>query len=468
MTRGFLLVSLLLISIETGAAIQANTVPDPSTSNNPVLPPILTKSITQVSSGVWNTQGYFRTTKETYAKWVTPCTVLAGTHYTVSYVLDGAPSVTLGTNYVSSSEPFVLVEGLEDGAHTLVVTCKDNTDSSTDSITLRWNVDTSTDASLSYTSSPRSLMSASTNNAITVHSSKAASAGVASLVWTCSIQQGSSEYWSSCGCAAGSQSCTFDPTSTMSANGDGMYKVKAKATITYKSSLDCTTSPTSCTDLTSPITATISTDVEYDSTVPGLAVTSSPAAKSAYTSGKTVSFEFGCTNEKHSCSFECQLDGKNSATAEDDDAQKGFFACSSPVKLTVGNTTTHSFSFRATDMAGNISPTSALYMFYSDGTPPKALFSAVDSSATTTITTTTFNTGTATISHDGTSSANKYQTVLKVAYDPSKANYEIADGFAGAILSAATVNGRTYQNVLTATSATEGNLPFMCEHPEFK
>jgi hypothetical protein len=68
---------------------------------------------------------FMRTTKETYFKAYVKCAGLSSSTstYSLTYTLDGLASATVGTGYSSTSNPFVMVEGLDDGMHTLAVTC---------------------------------------------------------------------------------------------------------------------------------------------------------------------------------------------------------------------------------------------------------------------------------------------------------------------------------------------------------
>jgi hypothetical protein len=67
---------------------------------------------------------YNRLTKETYVKLYVKCAGLGSTDtYSLSYALDGAASATVGTGYGSTANPFIMVEGLDDGMHSLVATC---------------------------------------------------------------------------------------------------------------------------------------------------------------------------------------------------------------------------------------------------------------------------------------------------------------------------------------------------------
>lgn len=193
---------------------------------------------------------------------------------------------------------------------------------------------------------------------------------------------------------------------------------------------------------------------ELDTTAPGLKVKSSPPARRAYIEGQTATFELGCTGEANTCSFECTFNGKNSSDAGDSSAGRGFFPCSHTVVLTIANSTTHSFAFRATDKSGNKSPTSELYMFYADGTAPIITFMNTATASTT----------------DATLCPTKdtCSTVLQVPYNPSyTANEGLPEGYAGVVTASKMVNGVTTPMVLDTTSASEGTLSYMCTHPEF-
>jgi len=76
-----------------------------------------------------------------------------GATYSLTYALDGAPAVTVGSTYNRDSGPFVYLEGLDDGDHTLTVTCMlnqysistslpANNDYDASPLVFNWNVDT--------------------------------------------------------------------------------------------------------------------------------------------------------------------------------------------------------------------------------------------------------------------------------------------------------------------------------------
>jgi hypothetical protein len=90
------------------------------------LPYVLSTEITLKKGDSANSMGaYWRTTKETSFKAYVKCAGLSSSSstYSLSYTLDGSASATVGTDFTSTSNPFVMVESLDDGMHTLIVTC---------------------------------------------------------------------------------------------------------------------------------------------------------------------------------------------------------------------------------------------------------------------------------------------------------------------------------------------------------
>jgi hypothetical protein len=96
------------------------------------LPYVLSTAIDSQTDGSASFEGnaagsmakYNRLTKETYVKLYVKCAGLGSTDtYSLSYALDGSASATVGTGYGSTANPFIMVEGLDDGMHSLVATC---------------------------------------------------------------------------------------------------------------------------------------------------------------------------------------------------------------------------------------------------------------------------------------------------------------------------------------------------------
>lgn len=98
-----------------------------------------------------------------------------------------------------------------------------------------------------------------------------------------------------------------------------------------------------------------------DTTPPDTSITSGPPAATGLT---TATFVFsgadpgGSVASSGIASFECKLDGG------------GFAVCSSPDTLTAVLDGSHTFSVRATDVAGNVDLTSEPYTWTVDATPP--------------------------------------------------------------------------------------------------
>uniref|UniRef100_A0A7S0R0A6 Ig-like domain-containing protein n=1 Tax=Pyramimonas obovata TaxID=1411642 RepID=A0A7S0R0A6_9CHLO len=454
-----------------------------------------------------------RMTKETYAKFYTKCVdaSTSGSTYTLSYALDGAPAKVVGSAFTASSNPFILIEGLDVGAHSLVVTCTENAKSNaaktapltdvadSSSLTLNWMVASTAAIDVKFDSATPDVYTNSPTTALSFSADMTYNALYHSIAWTCSVNDAD---FTACGSINTAATSTTVDQSTAD---DGKYSFKAKITVTYIT--DCVATPNTCTDLT-PQTGHKGTSWILDRTKPEVVVTSFPAAKSQYTEGKKVKFEFACKSGEVSCSYFCSLDGMNSPDYNDDDKEKGYFACTSPLKLAVKNTTTHSFRVYAVDAAGNPSYASIpsdlpMYKYYSDGTGPTveftrmdttassatqlladgSLYYALDNDVTITGTTLTLATGVsaATSIADGalpytdgngatgsaTTLRNDYHTVFQFDYNPTKAVYELEDGAYGAILSMKAVNGIYYYNVLDTTNADFGTLNFKCIHTEF-
>jgi hypothetical protein len=467
-----------------------------------------------------------RKTKETSAKFYVKCTggqIAAGSTYSLAYALDGAPAVTVGSTYTSGSNPFVYLEGLDDGDHTLTVTCTENAFSISTSLpaddtsdltplVFKWNVDT-VDATIAYTSTEPAFVN--TNDVpLSFMGSIAADSYVSSIAWMCSIEpQGATPNYKTCKCANG-QAC--DATIFQKNDADGTFEMMVKMTVTY---ITCAATNTYCGDITTREVVHTTTWVR-DTTAPELVVTSSPAQKSVYFDGKTVKFEFACNaGEMTACSYMCMVDGKNSADGTDDSRSKGPFTCTSGLKIAVKNTTTHSFTVMAMDEAGNTSPWTPLHMFYADGTPPEVRFTKMDDSqvfsadqlasgasyysakndyniatgglllspsgVAAAIDDSNLNTTDAGYSAvtpnfvvqyssgstksstaaAGATAKSTYHTVVQFPYDPTKMPYEL-DGTYGAVLAMKNVNGKYYYNVLETTNANFGTINFECDHPE--
>lgn len=391
-------------------------------------------------------------TSKTYAKIWMNCDVTVGTTSTITYSLDSGPSVSMGSALADNTPVYVLLNGLSDGTHTLTATCTDNGDSGTATQTYTWIVDTDTTVKAEFTDVPSSPATRYTTKSFSFKASKAMVAQVASISWMCSVrQEGKSDSFSSCGCDD-SQTCTYS--APLNA-GDGAYTVKAYAAYTYT---PYTTSATYPSDFGDGKSNTVTSDtiefaIALDTHAPTLKLTSAPPARQAYTSGMTVKFAFECDDDNMPCTYECALDGKNSTIGGK--GTSGWFACSSPVTLTPTPTTTHAFAYRAKDSVGNVSPSSSLFTFYTDGTAPKAVFRHTASSTDTT----------ATVCAAG---SDKCSTVLQVdSYDPASSTWDVKEGEEGVVTATRVVNGAKTPYVLDSTSATHSNIGFKCEHPEF-
>eukprot|EP00242_Pyramimonas_sp_CCMP2087_P005182 CAMPEP_0198198750 /NCGR_PEP_ID=MMETSP1445-20131203/2154_1 /TAXON_ID=36898 /ORGANISM="Pyramimonas sp., Strain CCMP2087" /LENGTH=498 /DNA_ID=CAMNT_0043868387 /DNA_START=161 /DNA_END=1657 /DNA_ORIENTATION=- len=460
-----------------------------------------------------------RITKETYLKLYAKCVRadIADSKYTLSYALDGAPAKVVGSTFTSTSNPFILVEGLADGTHTITVTCKENAKSSVltptlplldsaDSkpLVLTWMVDTATSLDVKFDSATPDVYTNSKSTVLTFSGDIVYNANYHSLAWMCKKNDAAYAACGSVNVAATTTTVAQCPTvnGAEKCDSDGKYSFKAKLMATFTTNCAGLTSTNFCTDL-SPREGVKGTSWILDLTAPMLAITSTPAAKSQYTHGKAAKFEFACKSGEVSCSYFCSFDGFATDDASDSDKTKGFFKCHSPLMLSVMNSTTHSFKAYAVDAAGNASPNSDLHMFYSDGTGPTVEFTYMDTTTTAAaqlLATGTLYyaldndvtiTGTAMTKLDGSSANNfiptddaempfttsagvagigvsarsDYNTVLQFPYDPSKAVYEL-DGTYGAILAMKAVNGLFYYNVLDTTNADFGTLNFKCIHSE--
>mmetsp|Transcript_14280 Transcript_14280/g.19691 ORF Transcript_14280/g.19691 Transcript_14280/m.19691 type:complete len:558 (+) Transcript_14280:81-1754(+) len=511
------------VSSVTGAGVKQG-------SNLPSL--FSSGSLSDISTGSAS-KLYVRRTKETYVKYYVKCIgglVGSGSTYTLTYSLDSGITKTVGSSYTQSSNPFVLIEGLEDGSHSLQVTCTENKASisttspassttESDPLVFNWVVDTSGNPTVKFDSDPPDITNQN-QNTLFFSGSLAASSYISAIAWNYSlVNYGSDPSYVAGSCV--SQACTH--TVGMSNYDDGRWSFKAQVTYTYFT--DCTSSGSVyyCTDLPQK-SGLKGTSWYLDRIKPELAITSTPAAKSQYTSGKTAKFEFACKAGEISCTYKCKFDGKNSADSSDNGAELGWFDCTSPLRLTVKNSTTHSFRAYATDAAGNDSPVSDLYMFYSDGTPPIVEFTKVDNSvhftaqqlasgstyyannndyslaggrlytsagaladldevngnnndtsssaASTTVVQFTCATTTCTSTCGNPCSTStyatvntNYHTVVQFPYDPTAAVYELS-GTYGAILAMKSVNGLYYYNVLDTTNADFGTITYRCVHSE--
>lgn len=456
-----------------------------------------------------------RITKETYVKTYVKCVSasVGDSTYTLSYALDGAPAKVVGSTYTATSNPFILIEGLADGTHTVTVTCQENALSNaaatlpltaiadSSPLVLTWMVDTATSIDVKFDSATPDVYTNAKSTVLTFSGDMVYNSNYHSLAWMCKKNDNSYAACGSTNVVASTTTVAQCPTvnGEEDCDDDGKYSYKVKLVATFVT--DCTASALYCTDLAQR-EGTKGTSWILDLTAPSLAITSTPATKSQYTDGKTAKFEFACKSGEVSCSYYCSFDGYATDDASDTDKTKGFFKCHSPLMLSVMNSTTHSFKAYATDAAGNLSPESDLYMFYSDGTGPTVEFThmdttvtsttqvlsagtvyyALDNDATTTGVATTLASGAATVDGgtipiaDGTlpfagglattsGVRSDYNTVLQFPYDPSKAVYEL-DGTYGAILAMKAVNGNFYFNVLDTTNADFGTLNFKCIHSE--
>jgi len=393
-------------------------------------------------------------TSASYAKIWTMCDVNTAATSTISYVLDSAPSVTLGTAITDATPVYVLLNGLEDGTHKLVFTCTDNSDSQTATQTYTWVVDSEDKLKVQFTDKPSTPLTRHTSKSFSFKASKAMASQVASISWMCSMRkEGKSDSFSSCGCD-NSQTCTY--AAPLSA-GDGDYTLKVYAAYTYTVYSGSATQyyPADLGDgKSNTVTSnTVEYDIELDSAPPTIKVTSAPPAKQAYTSGMTVQFAFECDDKHMPCTFQCALDGKNSSKGGK--GSRGWFTCSSPVTLTPTHTTTHAFAFRGIDAVGNVSPMSDLHTFYTDGTAPKAILRHAAKSDDTVLT----------VCEKG---ADSCRTVLQLdSYDAEADSWDVKDGYEGAVVATRVVNGAKTNFVVDSTSASSGRIGYKCLHPEF-
>eukprot|EP00239_Pterosperma_sp_CCMP1384_P007246 CAMPEP_0197853314 /NCGR_PEP_ID=MMETSP1438-20131217/22517_1 /TAXON_ID=1461541 /ORGANISM="Pterosperma sp., Strain CCMP1384" /LENGTH=523 /DNA_ID=CAMNT_0043467685 /DNA_START=70 /DNA_END=1641 /DNA_ORIENTATION=+ len=472
------------------------------------MPAVFSTNFNDIIGGVhgsaWNSQSmaYKRKTSSTYVKFYVKCvgmTTVAPSiaTYTLSYVLDGAPAKVVGSAFTAASNPYILIEDLSSGAHSLTTTCTENKDSisagnpltstvESDPLIFNWIVDTAGAQSVSFTSTPAKYDGVA-HQSFTFTSSRSQDA-YGSLTWMCKFAAASSS-WYSCGSAGATTTSTTITTNLLP---DGEYTFEVKALLTPTTGAAGGVDEFFLSDLTpSPLTATASYSWTKDTVLPVLAITSSPAAKSQWFAGKTAKFEFACKAGEVSCSYMCSFDGKDSADYTSTTAQPGFFPCTSPLTIPVKDTTTHSFRAYALDAAGNPSAYSPLHMFYADGTTPKVYFDAVDTSqaaieaaqqtvglyyATAPTVTTTggalqTSAGAATaVTSDGVSfstplTSTSYHTVFQFKYSPSTPVYQLSNTY-GAILANKKVNGKWYYNVVDSTNANEGKMSYHCEHTE--
>lgn len=419
-----------------------------------------------------------------------------GATYSLYYTLDNAASKLLDNDFVLASNPFILIEELDDGAHKLTVSCVVNGLSymgntlpttsliETDPLVFNWIVDTDTTPDLDkvtepaeYTSLTSLTFSVKTDRADDVYNNN---------VWECSVDSGAFAVCGGTFSGTDSDTITIPYDSTALADGSHTYEVRQTAT--------AQTAAQARSDLA---TATVSKKFTWhkDTAPPTLVITSSPANKAKYYEGKTVKFEFACGAGEHSCTYMCSVDGKNSVDPTSSSSSSGYFSCTSPLTIEVTNSTTHGFKAYAVDAASNESPRSPIYTFYADGTSPKVYFSGMDPdtmSATAqlstglyysndmTTTTTggaiTFSAGSDPLVNGGGDTDHfpaasvtdtTWATVFQFKYAPSTAVYELADGYYGAILGSKKVNDKWYLNVVDTTNADNGRLNYYCSHPEF-
>lgn len=524
---------LMSYTLDTSGHVGANGVAvatyQTGVVQNANLPALMSSDI---STYMVDMSAYYRRTKETYVKFYVKCTgsyigTGTGSTYTLTYELDGGTAVTLGSTYTSTSNPFVYVEGLDDGAHTLTVTCSENALSyttalpasattETSPLVFTWVVDTTTTATVAFTSDAPDYVNSYTTS-LSLSGSIALSSYISSFAWLCSMEKtGDTPVYETCGCGS-AQTCAT--TANQNKDPDGEYSFKTQLTVTYLTSCASTAAPKYCTDLANKVVVK-GTSWILDTEDPELVVTSSPPQKAVYYDGKQVRFEFACkSSEATSCSYMCRVDGKDSADGRDSSRSDGAFSCTSPLKVSVANTTTHSLTVKAFDKAGNDSPWTDLYMFYADGTPPTVKFTMVDDSVSftsqqlasgstyysakndyeissgarlflttgsyaaldeqnhntadasylagsaTSVIQYTSGSSTATTAAVGETAKSTYHTVLQVPYDPTKMPFEL-DGTYGAILAMKNVNGMYYYNVLDTTNANFGTINFQCTHPE--
>merc|ERR1711865_489513 len=500
----------------------------PGVTQGSNLPVVFSTNFDDISGGTAGSisKNYVRKTSSTYVKFYVKCVELTSASatsfatYTLSYVLDSGVSKVVGDSYTAYSNPFILIEGLAAGAHALTVTCTENKASitatnpaaatvETDPLILNWIVDTAGAPTVTIGTKPATYSSVTSQESFTFTSSRIQD-NYGTLAWTCYFQTFAGT-WFACGTAGATTSGT---SLNVVGVADGVYTFKVKSTVTPTTAVGAG-NVFFYSDL-----GTLVGEAEYtwtrDITPPELAVTTTPALKSQWVTGKTAKFEFGCksTTNEVSCTYMCSFDGKNSADYASTTATPGFFACTSPLYLNVKSTTTHSFQSYSVDAAGNPSVYSSIYPFYSDGTTPDVMFGAVDESQTSVAA--TLNSGatgqyyatddsktttgvamhaagstiiaapvidnvqfmaTNDIACDSltpgatacTASAPKtsssYYTVFQFPYAPATSVYQLA-GTYGAILSEQKVNGKYFYNVVDTTNANAGRMNYYCSHPE--
>lgn len=450
---------------------------------------------------------YVRKTDSTYVKFYVNCVGLtsASHTYTLSYSLDGETTKVVGSSYTeATSKPYIMIEDLEEGSHSLTVTCTQNALNGnpaveeTTPLVFKWIVDKDGAPDVSFKSTPDEYTNDNTVKFVAKSSRPNDEYGTLSWeyyfdgAWTASTEN------------AGLQTATFSV--PVSSKSDGKYDFKARVTLTDNTPTSTVTNPFYYSDIggtSGTLTGSDTTSFTRDTTPPVIAVTSSPAKKSTYTAGMKAKFEFACKAGEVSCSYKCSFDGMDSPDYDDEDASKGYFDCSSPLKLTVKNTTTHSFRVYAKDAAGNDSPKSNVYMFYADGTPPTVSYTRVDANAgafgtnqlaagatyyalddtvdtsgvalktaagaavtANVISDISYLTTAGTEANTGTiMNSSSYNTVLQFPFSPTTPVYQLSNTY-GAILAMKSVNGKYYYNVLDATNADFGRLNYMCTHSE--
>ena len=250
-----------------------------------------------------------------------------------------------------------------------------------------------------------------------------------------------------------------------------------------------------------------------DTTDPSITVSSYPDR--IQKAGAKVRFEFSCSDDNGACTVYCSLDGEAKKSASKT-ASKGFLECKSPYHITLKDDGTSAFVLYSKDTAGNKSPYTRPYQFYTDNTSPSVVFKAVDETQEITsgveynadqgyyataikgsdtqylkdgVTKISETSGGSTsfspIDDDGDSSGTScdnggctdddddigktndlYNTVVQIKLDIQKEVYSLNSDEYGAILGAKLVNGKTYYNVLMSTNSPEATLNFQCTHSE--
>jgi len=474
------------------------------------LPAVFGYAPFSASGGITGTTSakYVRKTDSTYVKFYVNCAGLtsAAYTYTLSYSLDGDTTKVVGSSYTeATSKPYIMIEDLDEGSHTLTVTCTQNALSGVAAVTettplvFNWIVDKDGAPDVSFKSTPDEYTN---DNTVTfVAKSSRPNDNYGTLSWEYYF----SGTWTTSTANAGLQTATFSLPLNNMGTADGTYEFKARVTLTDNTPTSTVTNAYYYSDIggtSGTTTGTDSSSFTYDTTPPVIAVTSSPAKRSTYTDGMKAKFEFACKAGEVSCSYKCSFDGMDSADYDDKDASKGYFDCTSPLKLTVKNTTTHSFRVFAKDAAGNDSPKSNVYMFFADGTGPTVSYTRVDTqssyssnqlaagatyyavddtltttgavlydaagvaTAATTISDVMFLSTTGTEVNTGTPmNSSSYNTVLQFPYSPTTPAYQLSTTYGG-ILAMKSVNGKYYYNVLDSTNADFGRLNYMCTHSE--